>query len=66
MDTYPALLGVGYIIGPRIAGQMLAGGILAWLVLIPMIGFFGAGYRDPGSQWLASLGRRTAEGADLG
>lgn len=42
MDTYPALLGVGYIIGPRIAGQMLAGGILAWLVLIPMIGFFGA------------------------
>ncbi|WP_059045187.1 OPT family oligopeptide transporter [Paenibacillus rubinfantis] len=43
MDTYPALLGVGYIIGPRIAGQMLAGGILAWLVLIPMIGFFGAG-----------------------
>lgn len=43
MDTYPALLGVGYIIGPRIAGQMLAGGILAWLVLIPMIAFFGAG-----------------------
>nr|WP_280521172.1 oligopeptide transporter, OPT family [Paenibacillus mangrovi] len=43
MDTYPALLGVGYIIGPRISGQMLAGGILAWLVLIPMIGFFGAG-----------------------
>lgn len=43
MDTYPALLGVGYIIGPRIAGQMLAGGILAWLVFIPMIGFFGAG-----------------------
>lgn len=29
MDTYPALLGVGYIIGPRISGQMLAGGILA-------------------------------------
>lgn len=43
MDTYPALLGVGYIIGPRISGQMLAGGILAWLVLIPVIGFFGAG-----------------------
>lgn len=43
MDTYPALLGVGYIIGPRISGQMLAGGVLAWLVLIPIIGFFGAG-----------------------
>lgn len=42
LDAYPALLGVGYIIGPRIAGQMLAGGLLAWLVFIPMISFFGA------------------------
>ncbi|WP_026676673.1 OPT family oligopeptide transporter [Fictibacillus gelatini] len=41
-DIYPALLGVGYIIGPRIAGQMLAGGLLAWIVLIPAISFFGA------------------------
>ncbi|HET7616546.1 MAG TPA: oligopeptide transporter, OPT family, partial [Bacillales bacterium] len=51
MDTFPALLGVGYIIGPRIAGQMVAGGLLAWLVLIPMIGFFGAG--DPASVFPA-------------
>ncbi|GAF07933.1 oligopeptide transporter OPT [Paenibacillus pini JCM 16418] len=43
LDAYPALLGVGYIIGPRISGQMLAGGILTWIVLIPMIGFFGSG-----------------------
>lgn len=43
MDIFPALLGVGYIIGPRIAGQMLAGGVLAWLVLIPTIGFIGHG-----------------------
>lgn len=42
MDIYPALLGVGYIIGPRIAGQMIAGGLLAWIVMIPMISFFGA------------------------
>ncbi|WP_425590408.1 OPT family oligopeptide transporter [Fictibacillus enclensis] len=42
MDIFPALLGVGYIIGPRIAGQMLAGGLLAWIVLIPAIAFFGA------------------------
>lgn len=41
-DVYPALLGVGYIIGPRISGQMLAGGLLAWIVIIPLIGFFGA------------------------
>ncbi len=43
LDIFPALLGVGYIIGPRIAGQMLAGGVLAWLVLIPAISFIGAG-----------------------
>ncbi|BCU80890.1 oligopeptide transporter, OPT family protein [Polycladomyces abyssicola] len=47
MDTFPALLGVGYIIGPRIAGQMLAGGLLAWIVLIPAISFFGAGSTQP-------------------
>ncbi|MBO2533152.1 MAG: oligopeptide transporter, OPT family [Thermoactinomycetaceae bacterium] len=46
IDIYPALLGVGYIIGPRIAGQMLAGGLLGWLVLIPMISFFGAGSKE--------------------
>jgi putative OPT family oligopeptide transporter len=37
----PALLGVGYIIGPRIASIMCAGGMLAYLVLIPAIKFFG-------------------------
>lgn len=43
MDTMPALLGVGYIIGPRIAGQMIAGGLLASIVFIPMISFFAQG-----------------------
>jgi len=38
----PALLGVGYILGARIAAVMLAGALLAWIVLIPAIGFFGA------------------------
>ena len=47
MDTFPALLGVGYIIGPSIAGQMIAGGLLAWVVMIPMISFFGAGSTVP-------------------
>src|SRR5436190_19801937 len=36
----PALLGVGYIIGPRIASIMCSGGVLAYLVLIPAIKFF--------------------------
>jgi putative OPT family oligopeptide transporter len=42
MDTMPALLGVGYIIGPRIAGQMIAGGLLSSIVFVPLIGFFGS------------------------
>lgn len=37
----PALLGVGYVIGPRIASIMCAGGVLSYLVLIPAIKFFG-------------------------
>jgi putative OPT family oligopeptide transporter len=42
-EVSPALLGVGYIIGPRIASIMCAGGVLAYLVLIPAITFFGEG-----------------------
>jgi len=34
-------LGVGYIIGPKIAGIMVAGGVLSWLVLIPLITLLG-------------------------
>src|SRR6478735_4400534 len=40
-EISPELLGVGYIIGPRIAAVMCAGGVLAYLVLIPAIAFFG-------------------------
>src|SRR5579872_6218561 len=43
IDATPALLGVGYIIGPRIAGFMFAGGVLAWWVFIPLIVQFGLG-----------------------
>jgi putative OPT family oligopeptide transporter len=43
MEVSPALLGVGYIIGPRIACIMVAGGVLAYLVLVPMIKYFGDG-----------------------
>ncbi len=38
LNISPALLGVGYIIGPRISGMVFAGGVLGWLVLIPLIG----------------------------
>lgn len=40
-EVSPEMLGVGYIIGPRIGGIMAAGGVLAYLVMIPMIAFFG-------------------------
>jgi putative OPT family oligopeptide transporter len=40
-------LGVGYIIGPRIAGTIFAGGVFSWLVLMPAIKFFGEGLTEP-------------------
>jgi putative OPT family oligopeptide transporter len=43
----PALLGVGYIIGPRIASIMVAGGVLAYLVFVPAIAYFGEGLTQP-------------------
>ena len=47
IENNPALLGVGYIIGPRIASIMVAGGVLAYLVLIPAIKYFGGGWMTP-------------------
>lgn len=40
-EVYPALIGVGYICGVKIASYMLAGGLLGWFVLIPAIVTFG-------------------------
>lgn len=40
-DALPALMGVGYIVGPKIDAIMLSGGILAWLVLMPLLHAFG-------------------------
>jgi putative OPT family oligopeptide transporter len=38
----PEYLGVGYIIGPRVAGTLFAGGVISWLVMMPAIRFFGS------------------------
>ncbi len=46
-NATPEYLGVGYIIGPRTAGVMVAGGVLSWLVLMPLIYFFGKGLNVP-------------------
>lgn len=43
IDATPALLGVGYIIGPKITAYMFAGGVIAWWVIIPLIVEFGIG-----------------------
>ena len=47
VEGSPELLGVGYIIGPKIGGIMAGGGVLAYLVLIPIIKFFGEGLSAP-------------------
>ncbi len=58
-EISPELLGVGYIIGPYISGLMVGGGILAYLVLIPAIQFFGGALNqplDPGTKLISEMG----------
>lgn len=47
VDISPEYLGVGYVIGPRIAGTMFAGGVLSWLMLLPLISLMGANMTTP-------------------
>ncbi len=63
-EISPELLGVGYIIGPRIASTMCAGGVLAYLVLIPAIIFFGGGaVLAPGTTPMGSMSPDEVRGA---
>ncbi|HEX9945884.1 MAG TPA: oligopeptide transporter, OPT family [Thermoanaerobaculia bacterium] len=65
-EISPELLGVGYIIGPRIASIMCAGGVLAYLVLIPAIKFFGSaatGIVPPGTVPISQMGPNDIRGA---
>src|SRR5450830_673634 len=58
-EISPELLGVGYIIGPRIAATMAAGGVLSYLLLIPMIKFFGDSLTtvlSPGTKLISEMG----------
>lgn len=43
MDCTPSLMGVGFIIGPKICSYLFAGGVLGWWVIIPLIRMFGEG-----------------------
>jgi putative OPT family oligopeptide transporter len=66
LEVSPELLGVGYIIGPAISNMMFAGGVLAYLVLIPLIKFFGeqiGGVLAPGTIPIADMGPGEVRGA---
>ncbi|HEU4893762.1 MAG TPA: oligopeptide transporter, OPT family [Vicinamibacterales bacterium] len=80
VDISPEYMGVGYVIGPRIAGVMFAGGVLSWLVLLPLFSIFGnyltvpfppvpanglqISQMSPGQLWSAYI-RYTGAGAVL-
>ncbi len=55
-QIYPAVMSVGYICGARISSYMFAGGVLSWLVIIPMIVIFGGeAILEPGSVPIAEI-----------
>ncbi len=65
-EISPELLGVGYIIGPQVAALMVGGGVMAYLVLIPMIKFFGEGMTGvlaPGTHPIADMSPGQIRGA---
>lgn len=55
-QIYPAVLSVGYICGARISSYMFAGGVLSWLVIIPLIVLFGADATlYPGTESISAM-----------
>src|SRR5499425_866032 len=61
-DISPEYMGVGYVIGPRIAGTMFAGGVLSWLVLLPLLSIVGAYITVPFPPIHPSLANNPATG----
>ena len=63
-QIYPAVMSVGYICGPRISSYMFAGGLLSWLVLIPLIVLFGANITlYPGTEPISAIFAEGGAGA---
>ncbi len=62
LDVSPEYLGVGYVIGPRIAGEMFAGGVLSWLVLAPLMSILGSYITVPFPPISPSLALNPATG----
>ena len=63
LDLSPEYMGVGYVIGPRIAGVMFAGGVLSWLVLLPLLSHSRQLHDRAVS---AGAGKRPAHRSDVG
>ena len=62
-DATPEYLGVGYIIGPRVAGTIFAGSVFSWLVLMPAMYFFGS--HMPGALYPATKAVAQMSPSDL-
>ncbi len=66
-QIYPAVMSVGYICGARISSYMFAGGILSWLVIIPLIVLFGADITlYPGTEPISVMFAKDGAGAIWG
>jgi putative OPT family oligopeptide transporter len=65
-DVTPEYLGVGYIIGPKIAGVLVAGGVLSYLVLIPLIAIIGDALPTVLAPGRAPIGEMDFNGIRLG
>ncbi|MFB3126040.1 MAG: OPT family oligopeptide transporter, partial [Candidatus Acidiferrales bacterium] len=60
-EVTPEYLGVGYIIGPRVAGTIFAGGVFSWLLMMPAIKFFGSGLAEPIYPGTLPIAQMTSE-----
>ncbi|MGH9863533.1 MAG: OPT family oligopeptide transporter [Candidatus Acidiferrales bacterium] len=60
-EVTPEYLGVGYIIGPRVAGTIFAGGVFSWLLMMPAIKFFGSGLAEPLYPSTVPIAQMTSE-----
>jgi putative OPT family oligopeptide transporter len=65
MDMSAALLGVGYIIGPTISLMVFSGGVLGWLMILPVVGFM-KGFPDVGYDGIIAVWRSDSMNVGIG
>src|SRR5439155_5853568 len=64
-DLSPEMMGVGYLIGPRIACMMMAGAVISFFVIGPLIAQFGAGLDKPVPPAVSAIDEETKEDKGL-